>query len=69
MKRKIVSVFLTAALAASMLAGCGNSDSGSAKSSSTASASGAEDTASVLKDGKDTEIRIVFPGSSSLRQV
>lgn len=65
MKRKIVSVFLTAALAASMLAGCGNSDSGSAKSSSTASASGAEDTASVLKDGKDTEIRIVFPGSSS----
>lgn len=63
MKRKIVSVFLTAALAASMLAGCGNSDSGSAKSSSTAS--GVEDTASVLKDGKDTEIRIVFPGSSS----
>lgn len=67
MKRKIVSVFLTAALAASMLAGCGNSDSGSAKSSSTAS--GVEDTASVLKDGKDTEIRIVFPGSSSSPQV
>ena len=58
MKRKIVSVFLTAALAASMLAGCGNSES--AKSSSTASASGAEDTASVLKDGKDTEIRSEF---------
>ena len=29
MKKKVVSIMMTAALAAGMLAGCGNSDSGS----------------------------------------
>ena len=34
MKKKVVSIMMTAALAVGMLAGCGNSDSGSSNAAS-----------------------------------
>ena len=78
MKRKFIALLLTTAVTASVLVGCGGSDDGSTGSEST-SGTGAEseegaasvedsessETSSVLKDGKDNVITIVFPGNSS----
>lgn len=74
MKRKILAVLLTMAVAAATITGCGsseNNDAGSNADSATVEAGSGEEeqnpagTSSVLKDGKDNVITIVFPGNSS----
>lgn len=78
MKRKFIALLLTTAVTAAALVGCGGSDDGSAGSESTPGAESgsgegaandedpeSSEASSVLKDGKDNVITIVFPGNSS----
>lgn len=61
MKRKIIGIMLTGIMLVSMLAGCGSNSVSKPDDSNV----GASDTSSALKDGVDTEIKIVYPGSTS----
>ena len=70
MKRKMVSILLAGTMITSILTGCQSTGSasggnGSPEEAAAENSAASGDAASVLKDGVDTEITIVFPGSSS----
>ncbi len=74
MKRKVLAVLLTMAMTAAALTGCGggtesgssgNGDTSGGEAQSTEAGGGSAEASSVLKDGKDNVITIVFPGNSS----
>jgi len=73
MKKRNVMRIITGLVMVSMLAGCGSGNTQSGNPVATQESSSdtegenalASDTSSVLKDGVDTEITIVFPGSFS----
>lgn len=74
MKRKVLAVLLTMAMTAAALTGCGGGTEGSGsgngetsggEAQSTEGDGGSTEASSVLKDGKDNVITIVFPGNSS----
>ena len=68
MKKRVVALLLSMAMVTATMVGCGNNNSnstgnaGNGESNGNESSDGAE---SVLKDGKDNVITMVFPGNSS----
>lgn len=62
MRRKVITGLLSAAMIMTALSGC---QGAGGNDTSTSVGSSAEGTESVLKDGKDNVITIVFPGNSS----
>ncbi|MFV0465587.1 MAG: ABC transporter substrate-binding protein [Lachnospiraceae bacterium] len=64
MKRRIIGAMLSLVVLVSALAGCG-SNSQTSQSESATGSENANTSSSELKDGVDTEITIVYPGSTS----
>lgn len=67
MKKKLLAVLLTTAMAASMVAGCGSSSSSATTAAPAAAtqAEGASSDAAEAKDGKDYKIAVVVKGNTN----